>query len=102
MEAGGDGFTFVEGQKIVDVTLPEAMDGSGELTYSLMPSVPGLALHETTRVLSGTPTAAGTHPVTYEAKTAGWADHCSETDHHGGEFVHGHVADHSRLVGRRR
>lgn len=66
-----DGYTFVEGQKIVAVTLPEAMDSSGELTYSLMPSVPGLTLHATTRVLSGTPTAAGAYPVTYEAKTAG-------------------------------
>ena len=28
-------------------------------------------MHATTRVLSGTPTAAGTYPVTYEAKTAG-------------------------------
>ena len=48
-------------------TLPAASGGSGELTYSLMPEVPGLTFTASTRVLSGTPTAAGSYSMTYTA-----------------------------------
>ena len=49
------------------VTLPAASGGSGEASYTLQPQVPGLQFDAATRVLSGTPTAAGTHRMTYTA-----------------------------------
>ena len=52
----------------VNVTLPAATSGNGALTYTLTPTVPGLTLNPTTRVLSGTPTtAAATATHTYTA-----------------------------------
>ena len=42
----------------VNVTLPAASGGDAPLTYTLIPTVPGLTLHPTTRVLTGTPTTA--------------------------------------------
>ena len=56
-----DDQTYLENSSITDLTLPEAMGGNGDLTYSVTPALPaGLIL--TGRVLSGTPeegTAAG-------------------------------------------
>ena len=49
----------------VDLTLPPASGGNGSLSYSLLPSVPGLSFDPVTRTFSGTPTAAGTYPMTY-------------------------------------
>ena len=49
------------------VTLPEAEGGSGTLSYSVKPTVPGLSFDPATRVLSGTPTVAGTYRLTYTA-----------------------------------
>ena len=49
------------------VTLPAATGGSGELIYSLTPEVPGLTFTAATRVLGGTPTAAGSYSMTYTA-----------------------------------
>ena len=57
----------VEGTPISNVTLPVAMGGDGTLTYSLTPDVPGLEFDAATRVLSGTPTRAGTYQMTYTA-----------------------------------
>ena len=57
----------VEHTPISGVTLPEAMGGEGTLTYRLTPEVPGLTFDPATRVLSGTPTMAGTYPMTYTA-----------------------------------
>ena len=62
--------TLTAGTPMADVTLPEAMGGSGDITYSVAPAVPGLAFNPATRVLGGTPTTAGTFPVTYTATTA--------------------------------
>ena len=42
----------------------------GELDYSLSPAVPGLTFDPATRRLTGTPTAAGTHAMTYEVTDA--------------------------------
>ena len=53
------------------VTLPAATGGSGELTYSLKPEVPGLTFAASRRVLGGTPTAAGSYPMTYGATDTG-------------------------------
>ena len=58
---------LTEGDAMSSVTLPLAIDGSGELTYSLRPEVPGLTFAASTRVLSGTPTAAGSYSMTYTA-----------------------------------
>ena len=53
------------GTAISALTLPEASGGDGTLSYSLSPSVPGLSFDAMTRQLTGTPTAAGTHALTY-------------------------------------
>ncbi len=51
-------------------TLPAASGGNGTLTYSLNRQIPGLAFNGATRVLSGTPSAAGNHSLTYTATDA--------------------------------
>ena len=58
------------GTPMADVTLPEAKGGSGDITYSVTPIVPGLMFDPATRVLGGTPTTAGTSLMTYAARTA--------------------------------
>ena len=57
--------TYTEGDAISPLTLPEASGGNGALSYSLIPAVPGLMFDENTRTLSGAPTIAGTHAMTY-------------------------------------
>ncbi len=52
------------------LTLPEASGGDGALTYSLTPSVPGLSFNPNTRRLTGTPTTAGAHSMTYTVTDA--------------------------------
>ncbi len=52
------------------LTLPEASGGNGALTYSLSPSIPGLSFNATTRRLTGTPTTAGSHSMTYTVTDA--------------------------------
>ena len=47
------------------LTLPAASGGDGELGYGLTPQVPGLSFDAATRQLTGTPTAAGTHAMSY-------------------------------------
>ena len=59
--------TLVKGEAMATVTLPAASGGSGEASYTLTPKVPGLQFEAATRVLSGTPTEAGTHRMTYTA-----------------------------------
>ena len=64
--------TLVKERAIASVTLPEATGGSDreELTYTLTPAVPGLTFDAAARVLSGTPTEAGTYTMTYTATDA--------------------------------
>ena len=57
--------TYSVGKAIDTLTLPEASDGDGTLTYRLSPEVPGLAFDPNSRQLTGTPTMAGTHAMTY-------------------------------------
>ena len=55
-------------------TLPvarPASHGSGPLTYSLSPAIPGLSFNAATRRLSGTPTEAGRFNMTYTVTDAG-------------------------------
>ena len=63
--------TLTAGTPMTAVTLPEADGGSGTVTYSVTPMVPGLSFDPATRVLSGTPTVAGGYPLTYTAMTSG-------------------------------
>ncbi len=62
--------TYSVGAAIAPITLPAATGGDGPLSYSLTPGVPGLSFDDTTRQLSGTPTAAGTHGMTYTVTDA--------------------------------
>ena len=57
--------TYIVGTAIDTLTLPEASDGDGTLTYNLSPEVPGLTFDPSTRQFTGTPTMAGTHAMTY-------------------------------------
>ena len=59
--------TYTEGEAISPLMLPEASSGNGTLSYSLTPTVPGLTFNSATSTLSGTPTAAGTYDMTYQA-----------------------------------
>ena len=59
--------TYSVGTAIEALTLPTAADGDATLTYSLTPEIPGLTFNATSRKLTGTPTAAGTHVMTYTA-----------------------------------
>ena len=62
---------LTEGVAMSSETLPPASGGSGALTYSLTPEVPGLTFTASTRVLGGTPTAAGSYAMTYTAADTG-------------------------------
>ena len=53
-----------------ELTLPEASGGDGSLTYSLTPTVPGLAFNSSTRTLSGAPNVVNTYHMTYRAQDA--------------------------------
>ena len=62
---------FSLGSAIAPITLPEALAGPDSLpsthTYTLAPLPAGLAFDPASRILSGTPTSAGTFDLTYTA-----------------------------------
>ncbi len=62
--------SYQAGTAISPLTLPAGSGGDGSLTYSLAPGVPGLSFNAATRVLAGTPTAAGTYALTYTVSDA--------------------------------
>ena len=66
-DAGPGNQTYTVGTAIGTLALPAASGGDGTLTYTLTPEVPGLSFNASTRQLTGTPTAAGTHAMTYTA-----------------------------------
>ena len=68
--SGPGELTSTVGEAIDPLTLPEASSGDGPLTYSLTPSVPGLAFDDATRRLSGTTTASGNYAMTYAVADA--------------------------------
>ncbi|MDD9986417.1 MAG: putative Ig domain-containing protein [Spirochaetaceae bacterium] len=55
-------------EEITPLVLPAATGGTGALTYSLTPEIPGLAFETAARRLSGTPTETGTWDMTYTAR----------------------------------
>ena len=60
--------SYLENSPITALTLPEATGGTGPITYTLTPAIPGLTLNPNTGILTGTPTtAATTVEYTYEA-----------------------------------
>ena len=64
-DAGPGNQTYTVGTAIATLTLPAASGGDGTLTYTLTPEVPGLSFDASTRQLTGTPSTAGTHAMTY-------------------------------------
>ena len=58
-------WTFMESQAITAFTLPEATGGTPPYTYAVSGLPTGLSFDSATREVSGTPTAAGEHMVTY-------------------------------------
>ena len=59
--------TYTMDTAITDLALAPATGGTGAVTYTLTPLPNGLIFNETTRVLSGTPTAMETVTATYTA-----------------------------------
>ena len=59
--------TYTVGVAITALMLPAATGGNGALTYSLQPDVGGLRFDAGSRTLRGTPSAAGSHRMTYRA-----------------------------------
>ena len=66
--------TYTAGTAITALTLPEALAGPDSLpstnTYALAPLPAGLSFNATSRMLTGTPTTAGTSNLTYTATNA--------------------------------
>ena len=60
--------SFLPDQAIQPLVLPAAAGGSGALTYSLSPEVPGLTFDAGSRTLTGTPTQLGEHAMTYAVR----------------------------------
>ncbi len=64
--------SYTQDTEIMSLTLPTATGGNGTITYTLTPDIPGLTLHPTTHVLSGTPTTVAA--ATMYTYTAGDSD----------------------------
>ena len=72
--------TYVVGEAIRPLVLPEASGGDGHLTYSLGHMVPGLAFDQRTRTLSGTPTRGGSYAMEYKVEDSDGNTDASDTD----------------------
>ena len=60
-----DDQVYVTGWPIAPLILPPASGGTGPVSYTLGPPIPGLTFDAQERTLSGTPTEAGRHHMTY-------------------------------------
>ena len=68
------GISFVVGQRVEGLTLPEASGGTAPLTYTLSPALPaGLSFDAATRTITGTPQAAAETAYTYTVTDANGA-----------------------------
>ena len=56
---------YATGWPITPLILPPASGGTGPLSYTLGPTIPGLTVDAQERTLSGTPAKSGTHHMTY-------------------------------------
>ena len=56
---------------ITPLVLPLASGGTGPLSYTLRPTIPGLTFDAQERTLRGPPTKAGTHHMTYTVSDSG-------------------------------
>ena len=72
--------TYTAGEAIRLLVLPEAVGGTGTLSYELSPQVPGLTFDPGARTLSGTPSTADTHEMTYRVSDADDNAAASDTD----------------------
>ena len=70
-----ENLTYTVDALIDTLVLPTASGGTGTLTYSLGPEVPGLEFDRDARTLSGTPTTADIYRMTYVV-----TDEAGETD----------------------
>ena len=72
--------TFTVDGEITTFTLPEASGGNGTISYALTPDLPtGLSLNESTREVSGTPTAAAAQ-ATYTWRASDSDANTADTD----------------------
>ena len=62
--------TYELNATITPLALPEGAGGTAPLTYTLEPEIPGLTFDATHRMLSGTPTSAGTYNMIYTVTDA--------------------------------
>ena len=72
--------TYTVEEAIEPLELPAATGGNGALSYTLEPAVPGLTFTPDTRTLSGTPTTAGSYPMTYQVADGDDNDAASDGD----------------------
>ena len=72
--------SYTVGEAISPLVLPEALGGNGPLSYELRPAVPGLTFDPAARTLSGTPTTADTHQMTYTVSDADGNNAASDAD----------------------
>ena len=71
-----DDQVYATGWPIAPLILPPASGGTGPVSYTLGPPIPGLSFDAQERTLRGTPTKAGTHHMTYTV-----SDSRKRTDH---------------------
>ena len=75
--------TYTTGWPIAPLILPSARGGTGPLSYTLRPPIPGLTFEARERTLRGTPAAAGRHEMTYTVSDGQEAHRpCLFHDHH--------------------
>ena len=72
--------SYTKGEAIAALTLPSASGGEEPLSYSLRPVPSGLTFNSATRVLSGTPTTAGTYDVEYKVEDGDANNAASDAD----------------------